>query len=167
MRVIGDAAPNAYSINDHPTKSDYAIVKLCENAEQYTEEETSGWVYDEYKLVIPARDDIAADVETNYAAWMLKAKNAEYEAAAETVRNVRNKLLEDCDTVMLLDRMGLVLPENITATSLLTAVKNLFDGLRATLGGEWAAYRQALRDITTQPGFPYEITWPTIPTNEE
>jgi len=25
----------------------------------------------------------------------------------------------------------------------------------------WATYRQALRDITTQPGFPWEITWPT------
>lgn len=28
---------------------------------------------------------------------------------------------------------------------------------------EWAAYRQALRDITEQPGFPIEITWPAEP----
>ena len=27
----------------------------------------------------------------------------------------------------------------------------------------WAAYRQALRDITTQAGFPNEVTWPTAP----
>lgn len=27
----------------------------------------------------------------------------------------------------------------------------------------WAAYRQALRDVTEQPGFPTEITWPEIP----
>lgn len=27
----------------------------------------------------------------------------------------------------------------------------------------WAIYRQALRDITNQAGFPYEITWPTKP----
>jgi len=27
----------------------------------------------------------------------------------------------------------------------------------------WAAYRQALRDITAQTGFPWEITWPTQP----
>lgn len=27
----------------------------------------------------------------------------------------------------------------------------------------WAAYRQQLRDITTQPGFPYQITWPVPP----
>lgn len=29
----------------------------------------------------------------------------------------------------------------------------------------WAAYRQALRDITTQPGFPWTITWPDAPQN--
>ena len=27
----------------------------------------------------------------------------------------------------------------------------------------WAAYRQALRDITKQTGYPYEINWPTVP----
>lgn len=27
----------------------------------------------------------------------------------------------------------------------------------------WAAYRQELRDITTQAGYPTEITWPTPP----
>lgn len=28
---------------------------------------------------------------------------------------------------------------------------------------EWEVYRQALRDITAQAGFPYEVTWPTKP----
>lgn len=27
----------------------------------------------------------------------------------------------------------------------------------------WASYRQALRDITAQPGFPTSITWPVAP----
>ena len=27
----------------------------------------------------------------------------------------------------------------------------------------WATYRQALRDVTTQTGFPWTITWPTQP----
>ena len=27
----------------------------------------------------------------------------------------------------------------------------------------WATYRQALRDVTQQPGFPIQITWPTQP----
>lgn len=29
----------------------------------------------------------------------------------------------------------------------------------------WKAYRQALRDITQQPGFPDNIVWPTKPTD--
>ena len=27
----------------------------------------------------------------------------------------------------------------------------------------WVPYRQALRDITTQPGFPWTVTWPESP----
>ena len=27
----------------------------------------------------------------------------------------------------------------------------------------WATYRQALRDVPTQSGFPWEVTWPTQP----
>lgn len=27
----------------------------------------------------------------------------------------------------------------------------------------WAAYRQALRDITDQPGFPFDVVWPQAP----
>ena len=31
------------------------------------------------------------------------------------------------------------------------------------LAAEWATYRQALRDVTSQSGFPWEVTWPTQP----
>ena len=27
----------------------------------------------------------------------------------------------------------------------------------------WATYRQALRDVPTQSGFPWDVTWPTQP----
>lgn len=30
---------------------------------------------------------------------------------------------------------------------------------------DWATYRQALRDITDQPGYPLDIVWPTPPIN--
>ena len=30
--------------------------------------------------------------------------------------------------------------------------------------GQWATYRQALRDITTQSGYPTNVIWPTKPT---
>lgn len=28
----------------------------------------------------------------------------------------------------------------------------------------WAAYRQSLRDVPQQPGFPHSVTWPSEPT---
>lgn len=31
---------------------------------------------------------------------------------------------------------------------------------------EWASYRQALRDVPQQAGFPQTINWPTAPENE-
>jgi len=32
-----------------------------------------------------------------------------------------------------------------------------------TLDSAWATYRQALRDVTSQSGFPWTITWPESP----
>ena len=32
-----------------------------------------------------------------------------------------------------------------------------------TMSTEMEAYRQALRDVTTQSGFPSDVTWPTAP----
>ena len=32
-----------------------------------------------------------------------------------------------------------------------------------TLTPEWATYRQSLRDVTDQTGFPYSVVWPTKP----
>ncbi len=52
------------------------------------------------------------------------------------IRSVRNELLADCDWRASSDR---------------------------TMSDEWKTYRQALRDITTQPD-PFNITFPEIPT---
>jgi hypothetical protein len=36
-------------------------------------------------------------------------------------------------------------------------------GLSDSQKSLWVAYRTALRNVPAQPGFPYEITWPTKP----
>lgn len=56
------------------------------------------------------------------------------DAEAKEVRLKRNKLLTDCDWTQVLDA-----PVDQAA---------------------WATYRQALRDITTQEGFPWLVEWP-------
>jgi hypothetical protein len=70
------------------------------------------------------------------------ADEAEYKARkdaeqAAEVRKQRTEMLKDCDWTQIADS---------------TADKTA-----------WATYRQALRDITTQTGFPWTITWPTQP----
>ena len=64
-------------------------------------------------------------------------KNAE---AALAVRNTRDGLIASCDWM---------------------AIKAFEAG--TTVGTEWATYRQALRDVSAQAGFPNDITWPTQP----
>jgi len=54
----------------------------------------------------------------------------------EEIRQERNRLLADTDWMALSDN---------------------------TMTPEWASYRQALRDITAQTGFPYSVNWPTKP----
>jgi hypothetical protein len=56
---------------------------------------------------------------------------------AASVRASRTQLLKDCDWTQIADS---------------TADKTA-----------WATYRQALRDITGQAGFPWTITWPETP----
>lgn len=64
-------------------------------------------------------------------------KAAEDEAKAEVARNERTRLLFLSDWTQLNDA-----PVNQQA---------------------WANYRQQLRDITAQPGFPWDINWPVAP----
>lgn len=70
------------------------------------------------------------------------ADQAAYEAGKDSeqstsIRDSRNRLLEFCDWTQLADS-----PVDKSA---------------------WATYRQALRDIPDQSGFPWTINWPTQP----
>ena len=69
-------------------------------------------------------------------------QEAEYKAMkdaeqAANVRNSRTQMLKDCDWTQISDS---------------TADK-----------ATWATYRQALRDVTAQAGFPWTIDWPVAP----
>lgn len=79
--------------------------------------------------------------------------------AAEMARKIRNRMLDKSDAQMSLDRIGL---NTSSTTAFLTSLKNIFNN-------DWAVYRQHLRDITAQEGFPFNIDWGTSPdknTNE-
>lgn len=82
-----------------------------------------------------------------------------FAAAAAEARARRDQLLADSDSLMALDRIGLSVPSGTTFTAWLSFLKKLGD----VLIGDVAVYRQALRDLPEQVGFPYEINWPHKP----
>lgn len=72
-------------------------------------------------------------------AWVLEmvVQRLPEEEASDHVRAKRNDLLDASDWRFLSDQSP---------------------------SAEWAQYRQALRDVPLQPGFPYNVTWPEEPS---
>ena len=83
----------------------------------------------------PAVGDIPAKTAAENEAAYKATKDAEQ---ATSVRTSRNDKLKECDWTHTTD----------------STVANK---------EAWATYRQALRDITSQVGFPWTITWPDAP----
>jgi hypothetical protein len=101
-----------------------------------------------------ARNGVVQDAKGNWVtAWEVREmfatdedgtkaeKEAAYQAgldatAAKSVRDERDRKLADTDWTALSD---------------------------VTMSAEMATYRQALRDITAQAGFPHSVTWPVKP----
>lgn len=77
--------------------------------------------------------------------------------AAEMARKIRNRMLDKSDAQMSLDRIGI---DTSTTTNFLTSLKNIFNN-------DWAVYRQHLRDITAQEGFPFNIDWGVSPDTKK
>ena len=98
-------------------------------------EQVDGKWYTKYVLgpVFTDGETTAAEQEATYKA----TKDAE---AAKSVRSTRDSKLAESD--------WRVIKTAETAT---------------TLDAAWATYRQALRDVTGQSGFPWTITWPESP----
>ena len=95
--------------------------------------------------------------ETLRAAYKAACDRADATEAAAFARKIRDKMLEESDKRMALDRLGL---DTSTAPKFIASLAKIF-------GGDWAKYRQALRDLPQQEGFPFDIRFPTYPGQEE
>ena len=80
---------------------------------------------------------VFTDGETTAAEQETAYKAMKDAEQAANIRASRTQMLKDCDWTQIADS---------------TADKTA-----------WATYRQALRDITGQAGFPWTITWPDAP----
>ena len=90
----------------------------------------------------PHNNETAVNEETGETyktgRWVIgyTAENKPQDEAEQAIRNKRDQLLAETDWMALSD---------------------------VTMSTEMQSYRQALRDITGQAGFPYSVTWPTKP----
>ena len=105
------------------------------------------------------------DVQENALQAAILVKDEEL--AAALARMIRDKLLVESDGMLAFDRWGINVPEEVSMTTILPAFKALADGLKQLLRSDWAAYRQALRDLPQQEGFPFVINWPEAPDTEK
>jgi len=83
--------------------------------------------------------EIGAERQSDGSWKMPEPPEPPVEAVAKRVRAKRDRLLDQSDWTQVPDA-----PVDQTA---------------------WATYRQELRDIPEQEGFPRDVTWPTEPTN--
>lgn len=86
-------------------------------------------------------------------------KHGDVEAAANVIRRRRNAFLMQSDKEVSLDRLNLTIPKGLLFSDWIS----FFRQIAQMLTGDWAKYRQALRDIPQQEGFPFNITWPDKP----
>ena len=92
-------------------------------------------------------------METLWRMYEIACSQQDAQQAAALVRKIRNRLLDNTDKDMSLDRLGL---DTSSAAKFIASLIRIFNG-------DWARYRQALRDITKQAGFPFAVTFPTPP----
>lgn len=71
--------------------------------------------------------------------WIdLRSGQQKFDEASASVKSVRNQLLAESDWTQIAD-------------------------VPLSNKQEWSIYRQALRDIPEQPGYPFNVSWPSKP----
>ena len=111
----------------------------------------------DYKVVV--RNGVEQDANGNWVyAWTENDMFQEYTDDDDNVVTVQDQI----DAKVAADNAALEATERATRDDLLKATDHY--GLSdVPMTDAMAAYRQALRDVPQQAGFPQTITWPTKP----
>lgn len=104
----------------------------------------------------------AETMEVLQAAYKRACDELNEEDAAAFARKIRDKLLNETDSRVALDRFNISVPSGTSFTAWLSFLKSLGE----IITGAWATYRQELRDLPEQEGFPFNVTFPTPPEVE-
>lgn len=102
------------------------------------------------------RSDMDDVLQKAYAAAV---NEQDEDRAAELARKIRNKLLDASDKHCTFDQIIPAVPDSVNFSDWLVWLKELAEAAN----GAWGVYRQSLRDLTEQEGFPFDIQWPGNP----
>ena len=91
-------------------------------------------------------------------AYQIACASGDEQAAADAARAFRNRLLDLSDKEVSFDRLSMDTDDDIHAS--------LLDEENLSVI-EWMVYRQILRDIPEQKGFPFDITFPDLPNKDK
>ena len=153
--------PPVFTVN---REGDRAVIIFYTDVQEVQREDGSSaweavsWTYESSWI-----DNIIDRITEDPAAWLAEAQAEAYTEAAAKVRSLRDKLLTESDAMTQLDRLGMDLPDKVTATTMLSVFKEILTALWSITKGAIGQYRQALRDLPEQPGFPFDIDWPNKP----
>ena len=150
MRTENNIKPTELFQYFTDTEDSFVIFNDLSSIEESEREGEKVYTYQSYQLHTSAPFEYVKE-HAEELLKMLKAK--EYESLAQMIREKRNKLLLDSDKFMTIDRLNL---DTSSAIKFLASLKNIFNN-------SYTEYRQKLRDITEQPGFPYDVEFPDEP----
>lgn len=137
MKAESNLRPSSFEIEN--ISKERCDVVLNTNIEEVSEEENTKFVYDTYRLNLCYDNDIKEEIKNNYDKYLNIAKKDEEKELATEIRKQRDILLNDTDWTQMTD--------------------SALDELQKE---RYRVYRQALRDITEQENFPYDVVWPKL-----
>lgn len=100
--------------------------------------------YDTYSIEIPYRENLAEVIENDLNNWLKSAKEKDYNETAAYIRKERDALLYATDKYIIDDYP-----------------------ISSEEKAKVLEYRQELRDLPEQEGFPYNVVWPTKDKKED
>jgi len=148
LKARGDYKPKNYEYER--LHNGIAVIRFFENVKKFHEKgengqpDSTGYEYDRYTITRKHSAHLQESVGNYTQLWLDFVKAEEEKTLADEIRTQRDTLLDKTDRTQIPD---VPMTENSRAA--------------------FRVYRQALRDIPEQPGFPFDVEWPTEPESEK
>ena len=94
---------------------------------------------------------------------LVNGERIQFTAEEEAARDAEEQAWADGEAERKLNRVRAERNAKLAETDWLV-IKEREEGGSVSNFADWKTYRQALRDVPTQTGFPSNVTWPTKPT---